>query len=453
MSFLDDSGHVLQLLIALSGALLLFMFAYSGYARWLFLAIVVIIPFQPIDSKYGSINMVITYVVGIAMLLHSFASRKKQELYVPLLIPFALLFLTYFMSWAFAPKMFSSKYMINLIQLGSNVVLFYMSVSYFRNEKDLDAFFKALIISNMLVITYSVIQVFVGYGQFALFGLSELSLQENRQDQRLVGPFAAVGITAEYLVIQSLIISHFVIHNRRYIKLGSLLLLANFSILVGTGNRGGFISLILAFLLFLYFYKMYLGKKGIALFSIGFLLILSVSSVVMLKYTDFNVLYDRFSNTEFEGITPDTRRGWRNVVDRISDKPIIGHGPKVVRPADFGSPPKSWPEGHIQYYPHSLYLYILYTTGILGFTAYGIWAVTYWKLLCRDRRRGRKFDALGNNLSALGMIIFIIFLFDQLKVEFLRGALLDYQHYIAALFGMFAALAKVNSRNIMSNSK
>ena len=41
------------------------------------------------------------------------------------------------------------------------------------------------------------------------------------------------------------------------------------------------------------------------------------------------------------------------------------------------------------------------------------------------------------------MLIFVIFLIDQLKVEFLRSSLLDYQHYIAALFGMFVALRNV----------
>ena len=42
------------------------------------------------------------------------------------------------------------------------------------------------------------------------------------------------------------------------------------------------------------------------------------------------------------------------------------------------------------------------------------------------------------------MIVFVIFLFDQLKIEFLRHNLLDYQHYLAALFAMFAAFRNIN---------
>ncbi len=262
MSFLDSTSHVIQLLIALGGALVLFMLAFSGYARALFIGLVVMIPFQPIDSKYGSINMAITYVVGFAMLLNSIRKTSRST-GIPLLVPFVVLIIAYMLAWSMAPKMFWPKYFLNLIQIGSDVALFYMSFAYFRKEKDLGTFFNALIVSNVLVITYSVIQVFVGYGHLSVFGVGELSMLENRQDQRLVGPFLAVGITAEYLVIQSLLLAHYMVHSVRLRKAGFLILLCNLAVLIGTGNRGGFISALLAVVLFLYFYKQYIGRKGV----------------------------------------------------------------------------------------------------------------------------------------------------------------------------------------------
>jgi len=62
---------------------------------------------------------------------------------------------------------------------------------------------------------------------------------------------------------------------------------------------------------------------------------------------------------------------------------------------------------------------------------------------------------LKTGLPTLGMIIFAIFLIDQLKVEFLRLGLLDYQHYLAVLFGMFIALARQNfvERDSVDNVK
>ena len=170
-----------------------------------------------------------------------------------------------------------------------------------------------------------------------------------------------------------------------------------------------------------------------------------LASFVMLKYTDFNVLYARLAGTEIEGFVPDDRKGWKYVVERIADRPVLGHGPRIVRREEYDQPPRNWPMDFINWYPHNLYLFILYTTGVVGLLAYGIWASSYWIALCRLRRRWD--DAryrVAKGLPTLGMIVFVAFLVDQYKVEFLRHYLLDYQHYLAALFGMFAALRKVD---------
>ena len=50
MGILDSTSHVIQLLIALGGAVLIFSLAFAGYSRALFIGIVIMIPFQPIDS-------------------------------------------------------------------------------------------------------------------------------------------------------------------------------------------------------------------------------------------------------------------------------------------------------------------------------------------------------------------------------------------------------------------
>lgn len=444
MGFIDSTSHALQLLLALGGAVVLFAFAYMGFARALFIGIVVMIPFQPIDSGYGSINMAFTYVVGFAMLLSSFRQTSEKNIKVPLIFPFALLFIAFFMSWSFSPNLFWSKYVSYLIMIGSNVTLFYMSFSYFREEKDLESFFKALIVSNVLVVSYTIVQGFVGFGQFSLFGLQELSILENRADNRLVGPFLAVGVTAEYLIFQSLLLAHYMVQCGKFRRLGLALLLCNMAILVGTGNRGGFLVALLAIIVFLYFYKRYIGTRRVIQTGVGFLVMIIVSSFVMVKYTDFNVLFTRLLDTKVEGITPDSRVGWDVVVERIAEQPTIGHGPRIVKPEEFIPPPRNWPQGFITYYPHSLYLFILYTTGLVGLLAYSVWAVTYWKVLCRERRRKRFVSGIGLGLPTLGMIVFSLFLIDQFKVEFLRVYLLDYQHYLAALFGMFAAIGNVN---------
>ena len=56
MGFIDSTRHAVQLLIALGGGLILFVIVFAGYTRELFIGIVAMVPFQPIDSKYESIN-------------------------------------------------------------------------------------------------------------------------------------------------------------------------------------------------------------------------------------------------------------------------------------------------------------------------------------------------------------------------------------------------------------
>ena len=240
--------------------------------------------------------------------------------------------MAYLMSWAVAPRMFYSKYTIYLILLGSDVVLFFMSYEFFKKEKDLETFFKALIFSNALVVVYCVIQYFIGHGQLSFFGITELSVLENRWDERLVGPFQAVGITAEYLVIQSLLLAHYMVHAGRLRRMGYLLLFCNLAILVGTGNRGGFIIAILGVFSFMYFYKRYIGGRGIAIAGLVFFVMLAVTSFIMITYTEYNTLYDRLLGTHVSGITPDSRIGWGDVVEEISNRPILGHGPRLVLP-------------------------------------------------------------------------------------------------------------------------
>jgi len=445
VSFLDSTSHVVQLLLALSFAIVLFVAAYSGYGRALFLTLVVMTPFQPIDSKYGSINMVATWLVGMSVWLGGFRYTSQRSSMPPLVWQFGLLILVYFMSVALVPGLFLTKNLLHFILIGSNVVLFYLSYWYFRNEGDLETFFKALIVSNVFVVLYTGLQLKIGFGTYSLGGIQELSLVENRADQRLAGPYQAVGITAEYFVITSLLLVHYMVQTGRLKRFGLLLLGANFAMLIGTGNRGGFLVAIGSLFLFLYGYRRYIGRRGIAISLLAFFTLGGLASFVMLTYTDFNVLYARLAGTEIVGFVPEDRQGWKYVVQRIIERPVLGHGPRLVRTTEYETRPRNWPKGYINYYPHSLYLFILYTTGVIGMLAYGAWAFSYWVSLCSLRRRWDDSRyRVAKGLPTLGMMIFVVFLVDQFKVEFLRYYFLDYQHFLAALFGMFAALRKVD---------
>jgi len=445
-----SSSHLIQLLIGGGCGILLFIFATIGFGRFFYKILIIIIPFQFISSKYGSINMVLTYVLGASILfLSQPVVNKKAGGNWPLIFSFFFIILSFFVSLSQTPAVFLSKNLFYFISFFSNIILFYMSYKFISDENDIHTIFKCLFICNLLVILYCIIQLIVGFGEFQFLGIKEFSFIQNRADNRLLGPFNAPGITAEYLVIQCILLAYYSLTTNFYKKSVFILIFCNVAALVGTGNRGGFISFFLAFFLFIYLFRKEIGvltsiKLGIIVFFI-----LVSSSFLMIKYTDFNVIYQRILGTTMKGITPDTRSGWPYVVEKIKEKPLIGHCPNMVMKSEIDNITK-WPKKEIDFYPHNLYLYILYTTGLFGLLAYITFMIRFLFIIKKENKRLLCYNNFLSNLPRLALIVFIIILFDQMKVEALRSGFSDYQHYLSCIFGMFAGLKNISNTETSS---
>ena len=448
---IESTSHLIQLLIALIGGISFFMFSYIGFQRFLFKALIVIIPFQFFTSVYGSFNMVATYMLGISMLLNQSWIKKKTRENWPLILPVLIIFLVFLLSWALAPRIFWGKTVFYMIMLGSNIFLFYMTYHFISDKDDVITFFNLLLLCNILVIIYCVIQIFITEGGYSFLNISEFNIRAHRyvegtrtrvEGGRIQGPFNSLGTTAGYFVIQCTLLFYSILNTNNYRKLTFILLFCNVALLLATGNRGGFLSFLLSGFLYAYVFRKKIGMQKTIIFLISFFLILISSSYIMIKYTDYNVVYKRLLGTQMEGIVPDTRSGWTFVVEKIFEKPVLGHGPRLVTRGEYKEQVK-WPKGEIGFWPHNLYLYILYTTGLIGFAAYCLLGFAYLRTLSKLRLRFNENDNFLSGLPVLGIIIFIVFLFDQMKIEFLRPALLDYQHYIFALLGMFCGLKKL----------
>lgn len=441
--------HAVQLAIALSFGIILFLYAYLGGTRTLYKLIVVLIPFQLIESKYGSSNMVITYIIMIAAILNQSWIKSVGKSRWPLIWVFLIILSSFLISWTQAPDGSFNKTSIYLIMLMSSVFLFYFTYHFLSTKDDIIELIRLLFISNVIVIIYCLITVLMIGKNTALFGIEEFRLNGiNPKLMRIVGPFSAIGITAEYIVLQSALILYTIINSNRFNRYFlTILFISNFAILIGTGNRGGMISYFLLLVLFAYYHRKILGTvKTILLLSSVFVILVS-SSLVMVKFSKFNVVFDRLMNTEMEGMTPDTRqRDWFLTMKKIPEKLIIGHGPRIILGKETKGI-KTSNRGHIDFYPHNLYLFILYTTGLLGFCAYLILCISYFYALLRIKssfaERNDIKDQFITGLPIIGFIIFMLFIFDQMKIEFLRHNLLDYQHYLAVLFAMFYSLTKI----------
>ena len=431
------TGQYIQLIAALFLAIIGFVLAYTGSERAVVIVLILLLPFQPITSKYGSVN------TGLALLVFTAFLLKGRIRRFPLVFFLWAVMLAYLVSLTQAPRATYPDHMYYLVAMCANFALFYIVFNYISRSGDVRGFFNMLLWMNILVDLYCFAQLIIGFGPGAeSLGLGDLSLQENRWDSRLAGPFGAVGITAEYLVIQILLLLHMYLHETGRGK--KLLLagvaIANLAFLVATGNRGGFLVLIGGGLLYLVWFRREIGF-GRLLASAAFGgVMLAIVSVVIVTYTDFNVLYSRLLSTEVKEGLPDSRSViWPRVWERIQDAPVLGHGPRLrLIEEEIRRIP-----GHVFIeYPHNAYLFLLYTVGVAGLLA---WVAFFFALFLRfGRARNNSHpDPFVARLPKLSTLILVVFVIDQIKIEMFRFDLADYQQIVSALVGGLLAAAWV----------
>ena len=128
---------------------------------------------------------------------------------------------------------------------------------------------------------------------------------------------------------------------------------------------------------------------------------------------------------------PEARAGlWVSAFNRILEHPFIGHGPfyAVQRGIEF------W------YWPHNGYLYVAHLIGFIGLAFYLLMLALLWRLTWTadpdlgDRSYARAFLVIGNAQL-------LIFMVDQLKIDYLRNPVYTLQVWL--MFAMIVAANKV----------
>ena len=437
------SGFAVQLGVAFLAGVLLFAAAYLLPEKPILGFLILLIPWQIVTSRYGSMNMVLTYLIGFALLM-----KGRLKLF-PLLPYLFVIMMVYFISMSQALRLTYKDHFLYIVTVASDFVLFYMVYNFFRRTGDYGFAIKLLIWTNVLVTAYSALLLAMGSNTYALFGISEFGLAQNREDGRLMGTFAAAGVNAEFYTLQILILGFLSVFekNRRnrffLLALGSI----NFGMIIASGSRGSFLTTMAGIGLFIFMFRKELGAASIArIVSVGAVGFIAITFVII-NYTNYNVLFDRLAETEFDdsGI-PDTRQAIVNATfERIPNKFVIGHGPqiKLIDEADRRIKGYTPLGGH----PHNLYLFLLYTTGVIGLIAYlAFFAALFQRFMAANRIPSSK--AVLNRIPKLGILLLIIFLIDQMKIEFLRSNLGDYQHYLYTLWAILLAFTDTFVRRI-----
>lgn len=439
---LSDS-ILLQLTLVVLLATIAFIIAYSLPQKVAATALILLIPFQPIETRYGTANVALTFVVFIAMLM------RKENVRLPLLPQILLVLFAYSVSMSLTNPTTYAQHGMYMFYFVSAILVFWITYDLTLRFQEIRGIIHVFLAMNVLVVIYCIVQLVFPDQHFRLFGRQEFAMMPARGD-RLTGPFGGVGVVAEYFVVMVyLIIYQILIALRGSYRLALVVLLAlNLLLLIATGNRGGFLTLIGAGGLFLWMFRHLLGTGRTLKLAVGGVLLLSISAAITVNYTDFNQLFVRLTATEVEEGIPDTRLVvWPMAWAEIEKKPVFGHGPRLRL---VGDDRRGAYKGHtVIFYPHNLYLFLLFTVGVVGLIAFLIFLGTP---LYRCWRLSKKAvnDPYTLGFAKIGVLIMIIIFVDQIKVEFLRFDLVDYWHFVFALLGFLVAGCDFAGRRAVS---
>jgi O-antigen ligase len=435
-----ESSQLLELSGALLAAIVIFIAAYAAPVRYSIAILLVLIPFQPIETTYGSANVVMAYVLAGAL-----AVRGRLQ-YIPMLGASLAVIFAYLISMSQLPRSVYVLHGVEIISLVSAFLVFILAYNLAREETDPKSIVNMLIVTNVLCVLYCLVQFGVAPGEsLELFGSKELALNKNRGegDARLVGPFGTPGITAAYFMSMTLVVVYEWIYSekRRRIWL-ALLVVANITMILATANRGSFLVLLGGLIWFVYLFRKRLGIAGVIQLIVASTIIIIGMAFMVATYTEYGQMFDRLGRTtEFEQGVPETRSVvWPAAWESFQKKPILGHGPRILQQHElrFRHVPS---EQLVGAYPHNLFLFLLVTVGVVGLLAVLFFFGRLLYGIGKGVKRGSFTSDYEKGLVSAGVIIVATFLIDELKIEFLRSGTTDYAQFMFALFGIFLGWA------------
>lgn len=434
-----SGSHGVQLILALLVGLVVFFAAFVVSPRKIFALLVITIPFQLVESRYGSLNMVMTYLVFFVFVL------RGQIKVTPLLLSVIAIFFSYLLSTVLAPRATWFDHLLYIISVLSSFLMFYMAYNIFLKNADLRFALRLLIIMNGLCVLYALVLSTVGYGQLSVLGVEEWTLNQNlEKHQRLMGAFQAAGVTAAFYAFQMIFVIYAALFTEkgimRYVCYASVL--ANFALIVASGSRGSFLTLIGGLLLLFFYLRPALGVvRTTRIALIGGACFMAMS-VYVITQTDFNVLFERLSQTEVsESGVPDTRQiGFDLTFDRVDEALVAGHGPRI-KLIDEGAR-RIIGYTPLGFYPHNLALFLVYSVGFIGLAAYVVFYCLLFGKIWRSKRNRHSVTAI-RYAPILGLVFMVMFFVDQLKIEYLRFMFADFQQYVMFVLGTMLAFSRV----------
>jgi O-antigen ligase len=429
--------HHRMIKMVVLGGMLVFMFRFDiVYSVWAF---TILFPF-PSGITIGSTNSIMVTLITLTWAIR--ATSTGQRVTSPTRYDWAivLLLLAYVMSFYNCETETQVVRGLNVFWKQISAVLyFYLILRFVDDEKRLISFTKVVGVMLSLVVLTGVIELFAPGstlipGWFSLPKLHhETSITYRIHGLRLGGAVGAGNLLSDMCSLSVFILVYHAIHSRNPLErfMWAMASLASIAVLLGTANRGAFLSLALALFYTVFWFRHRVSFAKMVMI-VAFVVAVFVGTQLFLdRFTYAASLTDRIIHTKMQGLTPDTRVGvWKPAFMKSLEHPLIGHGPYY----DTG-----WGLT-FQYWPHNAYIYYFYTIGLVGVVAF-LWVSG---LLVKRSLVFRRPGMLGTPLGDLGAIfhiLLVMLLFGQLRTDHQRD---DVNMYLVWLiFALVATTANV----------
>jgi len=412
------------------------------YAAWRFpipvslAAFVLLFPY-PFPTVYASSNTIFVFLIT-AMWLGQIGLRTARPAGQTMLdLPILLLLGVYLLS--FNAVTYAEQLKFGLMNLGTilaSIFVFYLIVSAVRDEATLKRMMRIITIMSITCWLTAVWElVFPGKPIIPGWILSGAyySAEAIERGLRVGGPFQDFELFAEFnaMLLPIMIFQAARAENRRQRTFFVGLVLLNFFTLMATVTRGATIALAAGMLYMLFLLRKTTPTRTLAVIFGMAVLVFSAIEFYLSNFTVSGSVLDRLIDTKMVNGMPDSRTFWPDILARALEKPWVGHGPYY----EFGEPGREKLERF--FWPHNGYLYYLHTVGILGTAAF-IWML-FRMLVGSFRDSIHKLDSADYPSSLLFAwhITLVIFVIDQLKIEYLRSQF--YQFWPWIVFGMTVA--------------
>jgi O-antigen ligase len=410
--------------------------------------LVMLLPF-PKGMIFGSSSIAFILLLLVIWLLRIGQRQSPAPRRTPIDVPIAGLLIAYVLSYTNLtdPKAVEGA-LQNTSLVVACVVMFYLIVSNLRSEQALQRLHSFQAVSVFGVMLLAVWELnhpgatFIrGWIQFKLPESVEVL---NIKDFRVGGPFYDYELLCEFCALNLLLILYMFLRAQTLLRrtlLGMLLALTTF-ILFATVTRGGVIALAVGTVYLLWVVRRQLRLVPFVMVSSAVVAALLAMNFYVANFTHSGDLFERLMRTTFHyGVIPDDRLdAWSGAWQRFLEHPILGHGPMYTPMTGT----RLW------FWPHNGYLYIANLVGLLGL---GFFAAILWGLFRATLPSTHSFrdPSYARSYLLIAHTQLIVFMVDQIKIDYLRNAI--YQFQVWLMFSMMVSAALIARRSPLTSPR